>query len=61
MLQGDFNHMANIITVLFEQIIVKNMEKEASWDRQESRLGKSTILIHIFVNHAFFSWKISKK
>lgn len=55
MLQGDFNQMANIITVLFEQIIVKNMEKEASLERQQSRSGKPTFRMRAFANHALFS------
>lgn len=43
MLQGDFNHMANIITVLFEQIIMKNMEKDSVMNCESARKGKPLI------------------
>ena len=40
MQQGDFNHMANIITVLFEQIIAKNLENASLRDGEDARMSK---------------------
>jgi len=48
MLQGDFNHMANIITVLFEQIIIKNAEKASSNLNQSSDKSKSYSMPSLF-------------
>lgn len=40
MLQGDFNHMANIITVLFEQIICKSNRKVSRRHNDDVDMGK---------------------
>lgn len=50
MLQGDFNHMANIITVLFEQIIAKNIEKVNASQTRDSRMSKSNFLVSFVLN-----------
>lgn len=39
MLQGDYNHMANIITLLFEQIISKNIEQDVEMSNSPSPKG----------------------
>ena len=40
MMPDDFNHMANIITVLFEQIIARNHQKISQNDDTDSVMGK---------------------
>ena len=48
MLQGDFNHMANIVTLLFEQIIDKNIEKDVDMNDTHHPKG---ILIYWFIHN----------
>lgn len=42
MLQGDFNHMANVITVLFEQIILKGSNNNSGDRSGDEKMGKSS-------------------
>lgn len=45
MIQGDFNHMANIITVLFEQIIANNAHKASVSHKQSTSSCESRFLV----------------
>ena len=46
MLQGDFNHMANIITVLFEQITAKSSCRGASKESESASNRKSPPIVY---------------
>jgi hypothetical protein len=50
MLQGDFNHMANIITVLFEQIISKNIEKANTRQSADACMSTSNLSTSYVLN-----------
>jgi hypothetical protein len=50
MLQGDFNHMANIITVLFEQIISKNIEKANTRRSADACMSTSNLFTSFVLN-----------
>ena len=48
MIQGDFNHMANIITVLFEQIIASNIQKASVFYKHSTDSCESHFLVSLF-------------